>query len=51
MKPLIMSSYHSQTCGPGKVMVTKAVVAFGPSDICCGPSLLGASVAMADGQD
>ena len=32
-------------------MVTEVVVAFGPSDVCCGPSLLGAGVAMADGQN
>ena len=29
-------------------MVTKAVVAFGPSDACCGPSLSGAGRVMAD---
>ena len=44
-----MNSYHSQPHGLEKVMVTEAVVAFGPSDICCSPSLFGASMVMADG--
>ena len=43
MKPSIMSSYHSQTLGPGKMMV-----AFGPSNTYCGLSPLGADVAMVD---
>ena len=46
-----MSSCHSQTHGPGKVMVTEAVEAFGPSDIYCGLGPLVASVAMVDSQN
>ena len=49
MKPLIMSSYHFQIHGLGRVMVTNAVVAYDSSNACCGPSLSGAGVAMADG--
>ena len=48
MKPSVMSSYHSQTQGLGKVMVTEAVVAFGPSNICCSLGPSGVNVAMVD---
>ena len=51
MKLLIRSCYHFQTHALGKVMVTKAVVAYGPSDACCGPGLLRAGVEMADSQN
>ena len=51
MKPLMMSSYHSQTHGPGKVMVTEVVVAFGPSDVYYSLGPLGAGMAMVDGQN
>ena len=46
-----MNSYHSQTCHLGKVMVAEAVVAFGPSYVYCGPSLLEAGGTMVDGQN
>ena len=46
-----MSSCHSQTHGLGKVMGTKAMEAFGPSDVYCGLNPSGASVAMVDGQN
>ena len=51
MKPLIMSSYHFQTHGLGRVMVTNAVVALGPSYACCTPGPSSTSVAMANGWD
>ena len=44
-----MSSCHSQTLSPGKVMVTEMMEAFGLSDVYCGLAPLGASVAMVDG--
>ena len=45
-----MSSCHLQTHGLGKVMGTKVMEAFGPSDIYCSLSPLGANVVMVDGQ-
>ena len=51
MKLSITSSYHSQTQGLGKVMVTEVVVAFGPSDVYYSLRPPGASVAMVGGQN
>ena len=44
-----MNSCLSQTHSLGKVMATKVVVAFGPSDLCCDLGLWGADVAMVYG--
>ena len=49
MKPSIMSSYHSQTHGLGKAILTEAVVVFGPSNVYYGLGPSGASVVMVDG--
>ena len=46
-----MSSYCFWAHSPGRVMATNAMVAYGPSNAYCGPGLLRAGVAMADGQD
>ena len=43
-----MSSCHPQTYDLGKVMGTKAMEAFGPSDIYCSLGSLGADVVMVD---
>ena len=51
VKPSIMSSYHSQTHSPGKMMVTEAVVAFGYFNIYCSLGPLGAVTAMVYGQN
>ena len=51
MKLSTMSSYHFQTHSLGKGMVTEVLVAYGPSNTCCGPGLSRAGVAMADGQN
>ena len=45
-----MSSHHPQTLGPGKVMGTEVMEAFGPSDDYCGLGPLGANMVMVDGQ-
>ena len=50
-KLLTMSSYHSQTHGPGKVMVTEAVEGFDLSNIYCSLGPLRDSVAMVDRQN
>ena len=45
-----MSSSHSQTHDLGKVMGTKVMEAFGPSDIYCSLGLSGANMVMVDSQ-
>ena len=45
-----MSSCHSQILGPGKVMGTEVMEAFGPSGIYCSLGPLGANVVMVDSQ-
>ena len=48
-EPLITSSCCSQTHSLGKVMGTKTMEAFGPSDIYCSLDPSGANVVMVDG--